>query len=361
MATIRDVAREANVSVATVSRVLNGNYPVSEEKKTAVQQAVKKLHFTPNVIGQNLGRAENRTILVVTAAMTNELEDSPLLNRTLMGIHEVAEQEGYDVLISYLHASSPNAPTSPSMERCLAQLRGGLAGGCIVLGPILKNQPAFFQLENCPTVRCGEGIFKLGGNCVTYDNEFAGYDLCRFLVQKGCRRFSFVLNQKVDETEPSDYSVERMHGALRALAEAGIPYDDSLTLVCRNSDAFSKIPYDSAAEQMQFFARLPREQLPDAILCTYDVLSLACIHTLQSHGIRVPEDVAIAGFDDSAAATFSIPALTTVRQPNLEMGREATKLLIELMQGKRQSGVRTLLPHTIIARGSTDRILSAAP
>ncbi len=348
MATIRDVARLADVSVATVSRVLNGNYPVSEEKKKAVQRAVKELNFTPNLIGRNLGRSHNRTILVALNAMSGTL-----MGESLQGVNDVAAERGYDVLMTYL-PSDRDKPSAFSWQRCVEYLQGGFAGGAILLGPVATDSIPLEQLRDIPVVRCGEGVFHMGGNCVTYDNALAAYDLTKRLISKGCRRFAFVLSQKPAETEPSDYSQARERGMRRALEEAGLPFRPEWSLVCRQETSAQDTSYTAALESMRFFTQLPPDQRPDAIICTFDVLALACVHTLQQAGIRVPEEIAVAGFDDSAAATYCNPGITSVRQPSRQMSQEATRILIELMEGKRQNGVRVLLPHSITERGSTD-------
>jgi len=347
VATIHDVARRAGVSAATVSRVLNGNYPVSEETKKKVQQAVRELDFIPNLMGRNLGRVHNKTILVALNAMSGVL-----MGESLQGVNDVAVELGYDVIMIYL-PTDPQKVSAFSWERCVEYLRGGLAGGAILLGPVATDTVPLELLHDIPIVRCGEGVFHMGGNCVTYDNEQAAYDLTKRMISQGYRNFSFVLTQKPNETEPSDYAVTREDGMRRALKEAGLSYHPEWQLVCRQATEDHDLSYAKARRQMRFFTEMPKEHRPDAIICSFDTVALACAHALTEAGIRIPEDIAIAGFDDSVAATYSVPMLTSVRQPSRQMSREATRLVIDLMEGRRESGVRILLPHSISERGST--------
>ncbi len=355
VATIRDVAREAGVSVATVSRVLNGNYPVSQEKRRVVNQAIKKLNFTPNILGRNLGRTENRTIVVVVSPGVKQ--DSTLLTRSLQGVSEVTSKEGYDMLISYLPADAPSQPREASVKRLEQFLQGGFAGGLLVLGPILKDPSFFKQIGAIPVVRCGEGVLPLGGNCVAYDNEQAGYDLAKAMIQRGYKRFSFFLSQKPKETMPSDFALARKKGMETALAEAGLSYDEKLTLIVQTDD--DEMQFAKAAKASDFYLSLPPEERPDAIICSFDALALACMNTLQRGGVVCPDQIAIAGFDDSIAASYCDPPLTSVRQPSREMSREATRILLSIMRGEQQNGIRMTLPCAVVERGSTTNSLNS--
>ena len=350
MATIRDVAALAGVSVATVSRVLNGNCPVSEQKQKSVMKAVEALNFKPSIFGRNLGRAQNRTILVVTSAASGML-----FMETMQGINEVAEELGYDNLIAYL-PQNDGQPQPNSWNRCLEYLEGGLAGGVILLGLSAVQAMTNEAVEGIPVVQCSETIVSRFPNAVTFDNTRAVYELTKRLIAQGFRRFAFVLCRKSFETEPSRFSVEREAGMRQALEEAGIPVHPELNICCyQRMEGEREQRYEPAEETLKFYANLPPEERPDVILCSYDVLAVACINTLRRAGIRVPEDIAVTGFDDSEAALLADPKLTSVHQPGRDMGREAMRLLDERLSGKRADGVTMMLPCRIVERGSTER------
>ena len=345
MATIHDVARLAGVSVATVSRVLNGNYPVSEEKRKQVQKAVRELNFKPNILGRNLGRVVNRTILVVTSATSGML-----FTETIEGINEAANAAGFDMLIAYLPYGA-DRPQSTSWNKCVEYLEGGLAGGVILLGLAAIQALSNSDLGQIPVVQCSETVLDYFPNSVTYDNRAASAQLTRHLIAQGYRRFGFVLCRKPYEQEPSRFSLEREEGLRQALAEAGLPAHPEWNVCCLQQPG----AYAEAAETLRFYTQLPPDARPDAILCAYDTLALACVNTLQQAGLRVPEDIAVAGFDDSETALFSSPMLTSVHQPGREMGRESVRLLVELVRHERESGAQVILPCRVVARGSTDR------
>lgn len=348
MATIRDVAALAGVSVATVSRVLNGNCPVSEQKRERVMQAVAELNFKPSILGRNLGRSVNRTILIVTSATSGML-----FTETVRGINEMAESMGFDLLMAYLPQRS-GVPQSTSWNRCLEYLEGGLAGGVILLGMSAVQAVTSEAVAGIPVVQCSETITDRFPNAVTYDNARAVYELTQRLLAQGRRRFAFAFCRKSFETEPSRFAVEREAGMRRALEEAGAAPHPELNVCCiQRMEGDEELRYEPAEETMQFYAQLPPEERPDAIICAYDTLAVACVNTLRRAGIRVPEDIAVTGFDDSEAALLSDPKLTSVHQPGREMGREAMRLLGERIAGERADGVTMMLPCRIVERGST--------
>ncbi len=255
------------------------------------------------------------------------------------------------MLISYLPTVTLSQARESSVKRLEQFLQGGFAGGLLILGPILKDPNFFERIGAIPVVRCGEGVLPLGGNCVAYDNEQAGYELAKAMIQRGYKRFSFFLSQKTDETLPSDFALARKKGMEAALAEAGLAYDEKLTLVVQTDNDDTQ--FAQAAKASSFYLSLPPEERPDAIICSFDVLALACMNTLQRGGIVCPDQVAIAGFDDSIAASYCDPPLTSVRQPSQEMSKEATRMLLSIMRGDQQNGIRMILPCTVIERGST--------
>ena len=343
MATIHDVAKLAGVSVATVSRVLNGNYPVSEEKRKRVQSAVKQLNFRPNILGRNLGRGMNRTILVVTSAAAGML-----FAETLEGINEEADRAGFDMLLAYL-PTAPGMPRATPWNKCAEYLEGGLAGGVILLGLTAIQAMQGSAIGDIPVVQCSETVVDSFPNSVTYDNAQAAAELARTLIARGRRRFGFVFCRKPYETEPSHFSHEREAGLRRALQEAGLPHHPEWNVCCVQATRANA----QMEQDLQFYARLPADGRPDAILCSYDVPALLLEQVLTQAGIRVPEDIAVAGFDDSELVSFGRPPLTSVHQPGREMGRESVRLLVQLVRGERENGAKVLLNCRVVERGST--------
>ena len=228
MANIHDVAALAGVSPATVSRVLNGNHPVSAATKKRVEQAIRDLDFQPNLVGRNLSKRVSNSILVAVSSFSSEM-----YQRTLQGMIRVAEQESFDLMTACI-AENPYDPTSNNWENCARYIRGGMVGGLILLGvrsiEAARNAPEI----PVPTVQCGETVSSHFQNSVTCDNRAAMRELTERLISQGYRRFSFITSRKPYETEPSDFSRDRLLGMQDALSAAHLPYIPELTLSTLN-------------------------------------------------------------------------------------------------------------------------------
>ncbi len=352
MATIRDVAALAGVSPATVSRVINGGHPVKASTRRAVEKAIRTLDFQPNINGRNLSRHENRTILVITSSTNTEM-----YMQTLHGINMVLVNEPYDLLTSIL-LEDPEDPSSTNWDRCARFLDGGLAGGVLLFGSLAIEVAAQAAPLRVPVVQCSENVLDCFPNSVSCNNQRAVYELTRLLIAQGRRRFGFISSRKYFETEPSNFSRDRLNGMKQALAECGLPYYEELTTCSLAEGApAAQNNYADAVRAARFYAALPAQQRPDAIVCATDRLAFACVSELQRAGIAVPQQVAVTGFDNSFLAQTSTPQLTTIQTPNMEMGAEAARLLISLMRAERPDGCSIQLPHRLIERGSSNPAL----
>lgn len=348
MATIRDVAALAGVSPATVSRVLNGNHPVKPSTRRTVEKAIQTLDFKPNINGRNLRQHGSNTILIITSSVTTEM-----YAQTLQGIHMALVHEPYNLLTAVL-LEDPEDPASSNWDRCAQFLDGGLAGGVILFGSFAIEAAAQAAPFSVPVVQVGETVHNTFQNSVSCSNEQAVYDLTRTLIAQGRRRFGFISSRKSYEQEPSNFSRDRLNGMKRALLQAGLPWLPELTLCSVTLQmADRQNSYADALSLAHTYVALPPEQRPDAIVCATDALAFACVNELQRCGVRVPEDIAVTGFDNNYMAEISVPQLTTIQLPNTAMGAEAARLLISLMQGEREDGYNIRLPHRIVERGST--------
>lgn len=352
MANIHDVAARAGVSPATVSRVLNGNHPVSPATRKLVEQAIRELNFEPNLMGRSLSRREQQSILVVISTTAGEL-----YRKTLQGAGRIAAQEKYELMTTCI-ADDPDDPFTNNWENCARYIRSGMAGGVILFGSRVIQAAAQAPALSVPTVQCSETTLDRFPNSVSCDNRAAMRELTQRLIAQGYRRFAFIASRKPYETEPSDFSRDRLQGIQDALRAAGVPYDPALTLCCLNRAELGGVySYAEAVKTAQIYAAMPAAERPDIILCSYDTIAFACMDVLQRAGLRVPQDVAVAGFDNSATVALTTPQITSIETPSFEMGSEAARLLISLMRGERAPGCRILLPHKIFERGSTNPAL----
>ena len=329
--TIIDVARQAGVSIKTVSRVMNKEPTVHADTRERVQAAVAALNYRPQLSARSLAGAKSFLIGLLyydpSAAFVAGVQQGATLGCREAGRHLVVEslqQGGVDV--------------PAQIESMLAALR---PDGMILTPPLCDN-PLILEALRASRTPCvlispaGEGH---GLPLVRMDDALAAEELTNLLLSLGHRAIAFIEGDQ-------SASVRRRHGYERALKAHGVAVDPAFVM----PGAFD---FESgvAAAQKLFALRKP----PTAIFAANDDMALGALTAAQRLGIAVPHDVAIVGFDDSRAASLVWPALTTVRQPLAEMALAAVGMLVSGEAGAatdRPAPVR-VLPHELIVRGST--------
>ena len=326
--TISDIAALANVSKSTVSRVINGTTPVNKEKHDAVLAAMKQMNFQPNVFAQGLASGNSMTIGVLTQNI-----GSPIYDAISQGILQSLSETSYSPIFADGQWNSDVGHAA--VETLLSRKVDGL----IVIGSVLERDELERVNSFLPTVVAGRDIEGWENQCLFIDNEQAGYDATRHLIELGHRRIAHIAGIKDHQD-----SVRRMAGYLRALTEANIEIDEDL--ICEGN-------FDGNSGVMAITNLLNRGKTFSAIFSANDMTAFGARLALYRHGLRVPEDVSIIGFDDQAEAAFATPPLTTVRQPAQEIGHAVTSALLKLIGGKKFEMPK--MPTKVIVRESTQR------
>ena len=311
--TISDVAKKAGVSIATVSRVLNRTAPVAVETAQRVQAAIEELAFVPRAAARGLARRRTETIGLLLPEIGGAFF-SPLLR----GIEAEAQTAGYDLLI---HATShiPHAST-PVMYRPLGEHN---TDGLIVFTQSIDekelsrlcalNFPVVLLFQNPPE--------SLDIPAVTIENQSGAREIVEHLIQIHNRR-RIVFLRGPEGNQDSEW---RERGYCEALAANDLPFDPSLV----GAGNFNEDDARSAVEEM-----LLDGVDFDAVFSGDDDSAAGVITSLTHAGKHVPQDVAVAGFDDLAIARYLRPALTTVRSPIEQVGREGVRQLVRLIRNK---------------------------
>jgi LacI family transcriptional regulator len=328
--TIRDVAAAAGVSIATVSRVLNGRPDVAQATREAVLRAVGELGFTSNRSARSL--SGGRTSLV---AVTLPLLDAEYFARILAGTADALYEQDMQVVL---------APTLHLRDRAvesLARLANGVTDGAVLILPEeSKHELTALGRAGYPFVVI-DPIEPLdeGVPAVSAANALGGRAAAEHLLSLGHRRVGVI-------TGVPDWlaSVERLNGYRSALAAAGVLPDPALVV---ESDWAVEGGERAAADL------LDRHEPPTAIFAFNDNMAVGVLRAARARRLRVPEDLAVVGFDDSEQATNTTPALTTVRQPLAEMGRMGVSLLLRLLEKRRVEGMRIELQTRLVVREST--------
>lgn len=326
--TIKDVAKAANVSVATVSRVLNNKKNVSEEAVRAVNRAVDDLGYSPNFLGRDLRKSETKRILAIIGTT-----EQSFYNDVLRGMQDAAYVEGYDILVV---TTRDNAEHEMHL---LGMLFSRAVDGAVLLAPRLDSKTISDLSKRYKIAICLERLDIDDILCVTIDNERAGFDVTSYLIAKGRKRIGLITTKVRSQS-----SVDRENGYRRALKAAGIPYDESLVY-------YGDYDLSSGTRGCEELMSLDRK--PDAIFSISDTISIGAMTYAVQHGITVGKDLLFFGFDNITYSHMFIPRLSTVDQPCYLQGKTVIEKLIANMKTDTPDKSTYMLPHSLILREST--------
>ena len=327
--TIRDVARQAGVSVATVSRYINRNAPVSTEVGERLNQVMTELRYVPHAAARHLASRKTRVIGLLLNNLHNDFF-VPLLN----GVEGVVRKKGYNLIVATYHANSRNEmppPIGPHNTDGLLVFSDGLMDEDLV-NWAASGFPMVLVHRTPPP--------PLNIPSVTVENLEITQKLVEHLIQVHGKRRIVLLRGPVSQED----SKRREAGYKSALAANNVPFDENLVL---NGEFEREIAY----EVLNNFLDNGKRIAFDAVFSGDDDAAIGVLKALHKHGFRVPEDVAVIGFDDLGFAPFLNPPLTTVRAPTESVGKIATERLFAVLENQPSSDV-VVLPTEIIYRRS---------
>jgi len=328
--TIYDVAREANVSMATVSRVVNGNPNVKPTTRKKVLEAIDRLGYRPNAVARGLASKKTTTVGVIIPDIS-----SIFYSELARGIEDIATMYKYNIILS-------NSDQNTDKElHLLNTMLGKQVDGIVFMGgnitDVLVEE---FKRSPVPIVLAASVEEQAQTPSVNINYEQAIYDSVQLLVEKGHKRIAFVSGPM---SEPIN-SMRKLAGYKRALEEAGIAFDDALV-------AEGDYSYDSGIESLAHL--LEQSDKPTAVIAATDEMALGVIHGAQDRGVSIPDDLEVIGFDNTRLSLMVRPQLTTVVQPTYDIGAVAMRLLTKLMNKEQVDDQIVELPHRIEERQST--------
>jgi len=328
-----DVARLAGVSISTVSRSLNGSTLIGAATRKRVCDLADSLNYAIDVGAQNLRLRQNRTVAVVLPfeRRTRRPIADPFSESMLSTLADELNEHGYNLLLMRIDADNAEALTELH--------RTGRAIGMLMIGQ-LQHHERLNELaaRGFPVVVWGASLPQQLFCTVGSDNVAGGLAATRHLLESGCRRVAFFGDVAMPEV------AHRYDGHCQALAQAGLTVDPLL---------FVSAGYQADDARQATLDLLRRGVRFDAIFACSDALAIATISTLRTMKVRVPEDIAVIGYDDIELAKYCDPPLTTVRQPIRAAGRALVDALLALISGKRPSPI--LLPTELTVRLSSLR------
>ena len=327
--TIRQLAKAAGVSIATVSRVLNNtNHPVNEETRQRILKLAQEMSYRPNQVARSL-RTERSGMIGIIADDISKTPFSPLIVR---GIQDYMASAGYYCMII-------NADWNPEKEKeAMHDLMNRSTDGVIFVETWHNSINIDLDVANKPYVF----VHRLFTNSSTYsvipDEIYGARIAVNHLLKLGHRRIGYI-------NGPENYysSAERLRGYQLELEEMGIPFDPALTA---RGDWNATSGYEGAKQL------LANPQRPTAIFAANDVMALGAIYAIQDAKLRVPEDIAIVGYDDREIASLVRPSLTTVILPCYDMGWASAAMLLNLLKGRADNVDEIKIRGLLIVRQS---------
>lgn len=334
MVTIKDVAREAGVSTATVSRVYNEAVSVADNTRVRVQRVGTRLGYVPHATARSLITRRTSTIGVILPDLHGEF-----FSEIIRGVDMTARARGYHLLVSSSHSSTAEVQAA-------LQLMRGRVDGLVVMATEQQTagQPMPGRL---PAVRIGAGLDGIGEDAIVVANHAGALAMGRHLLRLGHRRIALITGGD-DNLDVK----ERLDGFRSALRGAGVAADPSLELTGDFSEA------SGYAAGVRIAAMHPR---PTAVFALNDSMAIGAMSALRAAGLRIPEAIAVAGFDDIPTAQYLEPPLTTVRVDISALGARAAERLFTLLQSPEHlAPLRTVVPTSLVIRRSCGSRADAA-
>lgn len=332
--TLEMVAQRAGVGRGTVSRVINGSAQVSPRTREAVHSAIAELGYSPNQAARTLVTRRTDTVALVVSEPRDRLFADPFFADIIRGVSSVLHERDQQLMLT-------TARSEVEHERVGDYLSGFHVDGALLVS-LHRDDPLSARLDEAgvPVVHGGRphSPDQPAPYCVDIDNVGGARAATRHLLDRGCRRVATI-------TGPQDMNagVERLRGYHEVMAASGMEVDERLVV----QGDFS---VEGGAEAMRRI--LDTGPVPDGVFVASDMMAIGGLRVLRSRGLRVPEDVAVVGYDDTVMAQHSDPPLTTVHQPTVRMGQEMARLLVDVAIPRTVEAETVLLDTHLVVRES---------
>jgi len=337
-AKLKDISKALGLSVSTVSRALHDSYTISEKTKKRVREYAEEVNYHPNPVAVSLREKRSRSIGVILPEIANSL-----FSQVINGIESAAHTQGYNVIITQ------------SLESCEREinninfLASRSVDGCLIsVSTETKNYDHITRLHKSgfPFVCFDRIIDELNTHKVYIDNFKGAYDATTELINSGFKRIAMLCN-----APQLSITTERLSGYKKALADGGLPIDESIIKYCGHGGMI----YDEVAQAMDELLSLPKK--PDTLFAASDKLTTNFVRYCKANKIKIPAKLGLVGFSNLDLTDLLSPSLSVIRQPAFEMGETAAELLIKLIEAKRPPAdfENKVLPPELLIRESSKK------
>lgn len=334
--TIYDIAKQLNYSPSTISRALNNHSSISKKTISTIQNAAKELGYRPNSIAASLRNSKSNTIGIMIARINR-----PFIASLISGVEERARKAGYNVIISQ---SNDNYENELNNAKALYDSR--ITGLIASLAMETKDYAHFQQFvdQGIPIVFVDRVPQGFNSYLVVIDNYAAGYRATKHLIEQGCKRIAhFAGAQHLNVYQ------ERRKGYEDALRECGLPVEEELIV------RFKTLSFEEGKKATKKLLKMKNP--PDGIFSANDTAAVSAIIYAKKHGVRIPEELAIIGFNDDPIASIVDPGLSTVTHPATKMGKISAQRILEHTEKEKDQSITevTILNTELIIRESSQR------
>ncbi|WP_431687114.1 LacI family DNA-binding transcriptional regulator [Hahella sp. NBU794] len=336
--TIKDVAKRTGVSIATVSRVINGLGGYSNDTRKKVLSAIDEMGFRPNAVARGLVSKKTHTIGVMLPDVSGMLAAE-----ILKGIETVAKEQRYSVIVCNTNYSGDRS------QEYVRTLKEKQVDGVLAVSEYMTPEKSKALLSlNLPVVLISTLSYSYPFPYVKVDDKLAAYSAVRHLIDKGHRKIAMISGDRADLIA----GAPRIEGYSQALRDHGLNVDESLI---RFRAEFESFGFHSGALCMEGLLRDKPSQF-SAVFAASDELAMGALSCAHRHGVRTPDDLSIIAYDDTRIAEMATPPLTALHQPLFAMGSRATEMLLDMSAAGTLEAESLIIPHKIIERESVKAI-----
>ncbi|OGU77362.1 MAG: hypothetical protein A2W11_14305 [Ignavibacteria bacterium RBG_16_35_7] len=327
--TVKEIAKKANVSIATVSRALNGDEKVKKDTKELVLLVAKELNYNPNIIARNFVKKSSNIVGLILPNITDEF-----FSEIIRGVDQITYSRGYYTSVASSHENR-------SIEETIAAVLGsGLVGGVVVLVPALdKEIRNSLNIRKIPKVFIGGDNGNKNFDSIVIDNYQGAFLMAEYLMKKrNYNKLAFITGPSKNQD-----ATMRQNGFLDALKKNEVGIKNSW--VVRGD--FTKESGRSACEKL-----LKLKERPQVIFASNDMMAIGCYEVIKEAGLTIPNDIGVAGFDDIIISQYLSPPLTTVKVQIMEIGKQAANLLMNRMEGDDSKTIHIKISTELVIRNS---------
>lgn len=331
--TIKDIARLANVSTTTVSKIINNKADdIGKATIDRVKKIIQEKNYTPNIIARSMVTKKTKTIGLIIPDVRN-----PFFTELVRGAEDITVERGYNLFF---------CNTDDDLDKEINYINALIdknVDGIAIAGAALRDEEKEKEVKiGTPIVTLDRNVYFEGVQANIEINNFKGaYEAVKYLIELGHEKILYL-------SGPLDIkpSIDRLEGYKKALEESNIAFDNRRVILGKYHKDFAKEIMDKMWNKSDF----------TAIFCGNDLIAIGTIKSLKEHGLNVPNDISVVGFDDISIASFMSPALTTIRQPSYTIGYKATELLINIIEKKEVESNNIVLNTELKIRESTKSI-----